>query len=256
MSRMAVCVLIIAAIATLMSMHAVTSVTVAASLQETIVGILEEKIEEKEPTQQDAYRTTIVAVLRRVADKSTTKPSLSVLLRDVADMLVWSPATESTAETAEDAHDENNESDESEKTETTPLSPEDLAIYQQHMVDALNQERQKDGKDPLVLDPVLSQLAQDYAQYLRDNNITMTHNPSAMSPSPFGGTGLRERVDMIGYPRSKIAENLAEGYTNISTVTQAWMASNKWHRENILGDFTHVGVAEVDTMWVHIFARQ
>lgn len=56
-----------------------------------------------------------------------------------------------------------------------------------------------------------------------------------------GARNLTERVNKTGYPWSGIAENIAWNYAP-ENVVKGWMDSSG-HRRNILGNFTHIGVA-------------
>jgi len=58
----------------------------------------------------------------------------------------------------------------------------------------------------------------------------------------FGHDGFEERFQRIA-EKSKVtsaAENVAEGYINAEEVVKGWIES-KGHRENIEGDYTHLG---------------
>jgi uncharacterized protein YkwD len=56
-----------------------------------------------------------------------------------------------------------------------------------------------------------------------------------------GERNVSERVNKTGFPWSRIAENIAWNYPP-SAVVEGWMNSSG-HRRNILGNYTHIGVA-------------
>jgi uncharacterized protein YkwD len=81
---------------------------------------------------------------------------------------------------------------------------------------------------------------------------TMTHVGS-------DGSILADRLTRSGYlPGSgtwAIGENVARGYTSVSGVVSAWMASPS-HRTNILNPkFVHAGLGRSGSYWTNDFGR-
>ena len=106
-----------------------------------------------------------------------------------------------------------------------------------------NQARYENGQAGLIENSSLDSVALAWAQQLAANNV-LSHNPNYSSQIPSGWTVA--------------GENVARGYPSAQGVHDAWMAS-PGHRENILGDYTDIGVALFDgagTTWaVQVFAK-
>ncbi|WP_353713522.1 CAP domain-containing protein [Arthrobacter sp. K5] len=108
----------------------------------------------------------------------------------------------------------------------------DAAIAQ--ILRETNAERAKAGLNPLVLTPKINAVAQSWSEQMAAKK-SMTHNPGYSSGIP--------------QPWLRAGENVGHGYTT-STIVGAWMAS-EGHRNNILGDFTHIGLG----YWVDATGR-
>jgi uncharacterized protein YkwD len=102
------------------------------------------------------------------------------------------------------------------------------------LLTAHNKERAERKLPPLVVEPHLTAAAKAHAADMAAHK-TMTHDGS-------DGSTLVDRVKRAGYHYLKTGENVADGQENVASVMDAWMNSPH-HRENILGDFTEVGVA-------------
>lgn len=109
-----------------------------------------------------------------------------------------------------------------------PASPA-AASEQSAIVTATNAERASAGLPALASNPGLDRVAQDWAQYMSDTG-RMQHRPDLSDGVPEGWTSL--------------GENVASGYRDGEDVVTGWMNS-PGHRENILGDFTDIGVGWV-----------
>lgn len=92
----------------------------------------------------------------------------------------------------------------------------------------INAVRANAGKAPLILHDGLSEVAQNWTQYLFDNCV-FKHNPNFAKQTP----GNWRRA----------GENIAAGQS-VETVVDAWYKS-PGHRENMLGDYTHIGIGIV-----------
>lgn len=79
------------------------------------------------------------------------------------------------------------------------------------------------------------------------------------NPTPHGrDQRARRRVRRVGYPWTRVAENVAFGYLDTASVMAAWMASDD-HRGSILSANTHIGVglaydADGLSYWTQVFA--
>jgi len=117
------------------------------------------------------------------------------------------------------------------------------------MLQLVNNERKKAGRDPLVIDNRLKKAAQLHTDFMVRTN-TLTHDDEAGD--------LGQRIKAQGFTFATAGENIAQGFgTNEEKrVMDAWMDS-QGHRENILGkDFTHFGVGfGGGTFWTQVFGR-
>lgn len=111
-----------------------------------------------------------------------------------------------------------------------PASPTATATsdFESQVVDLINQERAAQGLAPLTPHYMLANAAEAHS-----NNMT-------------GGCGHAEdwvsNIVEAGYtPYSGLAENVACGQATPEQVVSAWMSS-AGHRDNILGDYQHIGV--------------
>ncbi|MEQ8238063.1 MAG: CAP domain-containing protein [Cyclobacteriaceae bacterium] len=82
---------------------------------------------------------------------------------------------------------------------------------------------------------------------LRDCNVcakeALTHSRKmAKGLVPFGHDGFKDRFQHIAEKSNvkSAAENVAEGYMSAQEVVNGWIES-KGHRENMEGDYTHLG---------------
>jgi hypothetical protein len=107
----------------------------------------------------------------------------------------------------------------------------------------LNQERWANGQPGLLRNAAMDQVAADWAAEMARTG-TMSHNPNYSAQIPAGWT--------------RAGENVAQGYPDASSMHAGWMGS-PGHRDNILGDYTDVGIAFISqggTTWgVQVFAR-
>lgn len=94
-----------------------------------------------------------------------------------------------------------------------------------------NEFRQSQGKPPLKLIKSLSQIGMPHTKNMLAGKV------------PIGHTGFEDRARQIGGYAA--AENVAycQGYSDpIRTFVEGWIHS-PGHRRNLLGDFTHMGIA-------------
>jgi uncharacterized protein YkwD len=102
-------------------------------------------------------------------------------------------------------------------------------------VSETNANRAKQGLKPLEIDPRLMEAAG--IQSFNMARLGQLSHELRVS----GERTLEERVNKTGFPWAGIAENIAWNYEP-SAVVEGWMNSSG-HRRNILGNYTHIGVA-------------
>ncbi|WP_435017156.1 CAP domain-containing protein [Tundrisphaera sp. TA3] len=112
-----------------------------------------------------------------------------------------------------------------------PPRPDPVVV---ELVEAHNRERAEAKLPPLTLEPKLQTAALKHAQDMAEHE-TMSHEGSDKSTPA-------QRVEKAGYIYRKTAENVAWGQPDVATVMKGWMESPH-HKENILGDYTEIGVA-------------
>jgi len=78
---------------------------------------------------------------------------------------------------------------------------------------------------PLVLDPRLTQAAQEYAESMATLGFFDHTSPDGSSP--------RTRIEGAGYPGSTWGENIASGYGDAESVMRGWIHS-PGHRANLV----------------------
>jgi uncharacterized protein YkwD len=106
---------------------------------------------------------------------------------------------------------------------------------EQLIVDDTNSARAKYGLPPLEVDIKLCTAAGEHARNMASRK-SMAHElpiPGARTPT--------ERVAAVQYQWSSLAENIAWNYP-VKDVVLGWMTS-PGHRRNILGRYSHIGVA-------------
>ncbi|MEI3614209.1 CAP domain-containing protein [Pseudogracilibacillus sp. SO30301A] len=143
------------------------------------------------------------------------------------------PAPEEVEQPAQPAPEEN----------VTPEKPENndsgqLSQYEQQVVELTNQERAKNGLQPLQVDNELSKVAREKSRDMQVNNYFDHNSPTYGSPF--------DMMKAYGINYRAAGENIAMGQRTPQEVVNAWMNS-PGHRENILNSsFTHIGVGYVE----------
>lgn len=102
-----------------------------------------------------------------------------------------------------------------------------------------NQERKKAGIAPLKLDERLNAAAKAKAEHMTKYNYWDHYAPDGTSPWSF--------IKSNGYDYKTAGENLAEGFSYSSEVVAGWMNSPT-HKANVLGDYTDVGYASLNSV--------
>ena len=116
---------------------------------------------------------------------------------------------------------------------TRPTTPAVQSSEQARMLQLVNEERQKAGVSPLILDTELSKVADVKAKDMVDNNYFSHDSPTYGSPF----TMMKD----FGIRYTAAGENLA-GYNSVDKAHVGLMTSDG-HRKNILNsNFTHIGI--------------
>ena len=103
--------------------------------------------------------------------------------------------------------------------------------------DLINAERRHQGLPGLEYNAQLDEMAKIQAENMAHFQKMAHVIPQAKLPT------LVDRARAVGYPYSRIAENVALGYPTAETVVQGWMNS-RGHRENILNrEVVETGIA-------------
>lgn len=128
------------------------------------------------------------------------------------------------------------------KTEEKPKQEQSqssaLSQFESQVVELTNQERAKNGLQPLQVDNELSAVAREKSRDMAVNGY-FDHN-SPTHGSPF------DMMKSYGITYNTAGENIAQGQRTPQEVVNAWMNSSG-HRANILnGNFTHIGVGFVE----------
>lgn len=132
--------------------------------------------------------------------------------------------------------------------------PDNADQLVQEVFDLVNRERTSRGLNPLTMNPLLNQIAEDYACEMIEEGFFDHVNP-------FTGEGPGQRAINAGYVFLAIGENLAGGQTTPVQVMREWMASRQGHRENILSpQWSEIGIAvrtggEHAVYWVQEFGN-
>lgn len=108
------------------------------------------------------------------------------------------------------------------------------------LLDATNQERAANGKQPLVINPELSRAA-----HLKVQSMFAAQYWSHTAPD---GTTPWHWFDVVSYKYDSAGENLAKDFSTSDSTVAAWMASPT-HRANILnGNYKDVGFAAMNSV--------
>ena len=160
--------------------------------------------------------------------------------------------TEPENTTPEVTEPENTTPEATEPENTTPEATEsesnDQAIIDQ-VVALVNEERAKNGLQPLSNNTDLSEVAYIKAVDMAENNYFEHTSPTYGSPF--------DMMNTFGITYTAAAENIAQGYTTAESVMEGWMNSDG-HKANILNpDYTEIGVGyeKNEHNWVQMFIK-
>ncbi len=115
----------------------------------------------------------------------------------------------------------------------------------EEILERVNKEREKVGLQPLELYDILNDTAQEKAIDLYETEV-FSHYSENLGY-------FYDQYNRRGLEYSAGAENIAMGYGAAESVVNGWMNS-QGHRDNILGNFTHMGLGFYKGYWVQQFA--
>lgn len=137
---------------------------------------------------------------------------------------------------------------------TSPASFPGVASVEGSSYALINRARSDEGRDRVMLDPVLSEIARNHSEAMRDEGFFSHTDPS--------GSGPGARVRAAGVSYSIVAENLAvvEGSSNPADRAHSALLGNPGHRRNMLdGRFELAGVGAARSgsqYWItHVYLR-
>lgn len=146
------------------------------------------------------------------------------------------PQAPENGEEADNGSD--NQSGEAEAEEEDTSDDGQLNEFEKEVVSLTNDEREKNGLEPLEADGDLSVMARDKSKDMQSNGYFSHESPTYGSPF--------DMMSDYGISYQTAGENIAHGQQSPEEVVDGWMNS-EGHRENILNpNFTHIGVGYVE----------
>lgn len=106
--------------------------------------------------------------------------------------------------------------------------------YVSNMLASVNAQRTSNGLSALCISTKLMVASMRHSTDMAANNF-IGHTGS-------DGSTMAMRITATGYKWTRVAENVAAGQVNVTTVMNSWMNS-AGHRANILGDYTMFSIA-------------
>ncbi|MEH7238150.1 CAP domain-containing protein [Bacillus sp. JJ1562] len=130
--------------------------------------------------------------------------------------------------------------------ETTNQATYSLSQFEQEVVTLTNNERAKQGLQPLKIDLKLSEVARTKSSDMKTNGYFSHTSPTYGSPF--------DMMKQFGVQYRAAGENIAMGQRSPQEVVNGWMNS-EGHRKNILNsNFTHIGIGHVEgNYWTQMF---
>jgi uncharacterized protein YkwD len=133
---------------------------------------------------------------------------------------------------------------------SSPTQPADLSSFQveSQSFNLINSARSAEQISMLALDPLLSEVARQHSEAMRDRGFFSHVDPD--------GETLRDRLRLGGVTFEVAGENLAqvEGSSDPAGQAHQLLMESKSHRDNILGtdyELVGVGVAKLgSTYWI------
>lgn len=141
-----------------------------------------------------------------------------------------------------------------EPTNPVPTTPSvsGLSAIELEVVRLVNIERQKEGLQPLIASPELSNVARKKSEDMAKNNYFSHTSPTYGSPF--------EMMKQFGIKYNTAGENIAKGQLSAQSVVNAWMNSSG-HRANIMNpSFNKIGVGHYQSgngtnYWTQMFTN-
>ncbi|WP_053217999.1 CAP domain-containing protein [Virgibacillus senegalensis] len=164
-----------------------------------------------------------------------------------ADKKEEAPSKEQAEQAPAPQENNNQTTAEESKQEQPEKAGQELNEFEQQVVELTNQERAKQGLDPLEIDTELSKVAREKSADMAENGYFDHNSPTYGSPF--------DMMKQFGISYKTAGENIAKGQRTPEEVVNAWMNSDG-HRKNILnGNFTHIGVGYVENgnVWTQQF---
>ncbi len=104
-------------------------------------------------------------------------------------------------------------------------------VLEEEILDLVNDHRLGIGKITLEFNDACNREALKHSQNMADGKVDFGHDGFDTRYNI-----LKEEISIVG-----MGENVAWGQTSASQVMTAWLESST-HRENIEGDYTHLGI--------------
>ena len=142
-------------------------------------------------------------------------------------------------------------------TKTNPSADYFSVPYEKERIDvfnAVNQERQNNGREKLLYSMQLEKAAQIHAEAMMRAGDIFHRDPAT-------GQTAAERVKYFQYDQRYFGENVAKGQANATEAMVSWINSPP-HYENIMqADAREIGVGisanpQGELFWVQVFGRQ
>jgi uncharacterized protein YkwD len=111
----------------------------------------------------------------------------------------------------------------------------------------VNRERQKNSLSPLACDGALSAVAENHAEDMAGRHYFKHTSPE--------GKDAFDRLAEAGIHYRRAGENIAWDTEGARSVVKLWMGSPR-HKQNILGDFTKVGIGSYRGYHVLLLIRE
>ncbi|MBU9713425.1 CAP domain-containing protein [Evansella tamaricis] len=119
--------------------------------------------------------------------------------------------------------------------------------FEDQVVNLVNQQRRRNGLQPLQHRADLKRVAHRKAEDMIKSNYFSHNSPNYGSPF--------DMIRTFGISYQAAAENIAKGQTTPEQVMNSWMNSSG-HRANILnGNFDTIGVGFYRGAWVQLFIK-
>lgn len=101
---------------------------------------------------------------------------------------------------------------------------------------------------PLTWNDTLAQAAAAYALDMYTRNFFSHISPEGTSPI--------QRAQATGYSGKYVGENIAEGYSDLSSVMKAWLQSEEHCKALMDTLYREMGAGRADGYWVQEFGRK